>query len=66
VGKEVFIIIINNYFKKAYKLRAAGVILNLLIFTRIKNLILTDKEFFINSKYSNNRPRIKFLKLEGK
>jgi len=58
--------IINSYFRKVYKLRAVGVILNLLIFTRTKNLILTDKEFFINFKYNNNKPRIEFLELEGK
>jgi len=43
-----------------------GVILNLLIFTRIKNLILTDKELFVDPKYNNNRLYIKFLELEGK
>jgi len=65
-GKKVFIIIINNYFRKVYKLRAAGVILNFLIFTRIKNLVLTDKELFINLKYNNNKPYIKFLELKRK
>ncbi|KAK3174529.1 hypothetical protein OEA41_001775 [Lepraria neglecta] len=64
-SKEIPTPAINNYFKHAYKLRAATVVLSLLEFSRRNYLTLTQDELKGGPLYNGGKGRTDFVELAG-